>query len=59
MVGFSLPEGYKRGGQDFEDKKAPVLSSKILDMGVKDDFSHKSLDTKTKKDLEEEEVKKN
>ena len=57
MVGFSLPEGAKKG-QDIEERKNPALTAKILDLSIKDDFSHKSLDTKTKKDIEEEETNK-
>jgi hypothetical protein len=31
MVGFSLPDGAKKG-QEIEEKKTPALSSKILDL---------------------------
>ena len=57
MVGFCLPDGAKRGQEDIEEKKNPSLTAKILDLTIKDDFSHKSLDTKTKKDIAEEETK--
>ena len=31
MVGFSLPDGAKKG-QEIEEKKIPALTSKILDL---------------------------
>ena len=34
-----------------ENKKTVVLSSKILDLNVKNDFSHSSLETKTEKEI--------
>lgn len=52
MVGFALPEGARKG-QGIEEKKTPALTAKILDLTIKNDFSHKSLDTKTKKDLDQ------
>ena len=47
LLGFAVPEDEKKGDIDERNKPKPVLSEKQLELSVKDDYSHETLNIMT------------